>query len=121
MVIEYGSLARLGGPASRSSGTKKLGATSKYVMVHSEALLVGLFPDENIESLGEIVVEPMNSQSQRARNTWSDLNLQTFFALQVVGRSHQTLLTGGPPSWCRVACCVGSTVVWCGKRSKCGI
>lgn len=38
----------------------------------------------------------MDSQSRRARNAWSDLKLHTFFALQVVGRSHQTLPDGWP-------------------------
>ena len=67
MIVEHGGLARLSGPTSRSGGTKELGASGENVMVHSEALLVGLFPDENIESLSEVVIEPMNGQSCVAR------------------------------------------------------
>lgn len=58
MVVEYSSLIRLSGPPSRPSGMKEFGASSNDIMVHSETLLVGLFSDENVEGLGEVVVEP---------------------------------------------------------------
>lgn len=40
-------------------------------MVHSEALLVGSFPDENIKSPGEIEVEPMSDQCERAKRRYN--------------------------------------------------
>lgn len=55
MAIKRGSLIRLSGPPSRSSGTKELGASREDVMVHREALLIRLFADEHVEGLGQVI------------------------------------------------------------------
>jgi hypothetical protein len=96
MIIKYGSPSRFGGPECRFSGTKELGASDKDIMVNSEALLIGLFSDENIESLGKVEVEPMRGQPCCAFRMRPVGGLHTFFALQVLGCSHQMLLVGCP-------------------------
>ena len=108
MVVEYSGLIRLSVPPSRSSGFEELGSSGKDFMVRSEALLIGLFPNEDIESLGEVVVKTLSGQSDRVKRSRGFMEPLTFFASQVVGRSYQPLLllTGCPLSWCRVACCV---------------
>lgn len=44
-----------------------------WYTVNFEAPRVGLFPNENLESLGEIIVEPISGQRQCAKRRYKNL------------------------------------------------
>jgi len=101
MVVECGCLIRLSSLTSRSGCTKELGASSEDVMIYSEAPLVRLFADDDIEGLGEVVVKPGSGQYLAAQSSGDELRMHTSYALQVAGPLRRALLAGRLPSRCR--------------------